>query len=96
MLGFEGTETPGKRVLNFPRHFSYDLFLIVLNSTAYSRTKEIVIFFFHTSVIQPIKLHRVTKVMYRSVIVRETIVLLVYGPSRGRFIGRAVSEGSRQ
>lgn len=56
-------------------------------------------FFFpppHTSVTQPIKPHLVTKVMYRSVIARETVVLLVYGSCSGRFSGRAVSEGSRQ
>jgi len=104
VLGFEGTETPGNRVLNFPRPFSYDLFLISVSTV---KTLSIKLYcmlmneincylLFRTSVTQPIKQHRLTKVMYRSVIVRETIVLLVYGSCSGRFIGRAVSEVSRQ
>jgi hypothetical protein len=92
-----------KRYFKFPRCFSYDLFLVsvstmkthLLNSTAYSRTKQIYVALCFMS----LSGSRLSWTVWQkcfSVIVRATVVLLVYGSYSGRFIGRAVWATSTQ
>ena len=97
-LGFEGTETPENRVLNFPRHLSYDLLLISVSTVKTLDIKQYCILTNTTSyvilcftLLSHRRLIRNVWQKWCSVIVRETIVLLVYGSYSGRFIGRAVS-----